>query len=119
MIGTSDRRDGLCFRVLNVLRYWINNHYDDFKKDPGLLAAVDTFIQDVSENKKWKNYCGSIRKSLINQAEEIKKKPEIIHTTDAAKIEWHLAVPGEEASYNLLSVSVRHIHLLYLSFSLD
>ena len=90
-----------------MMRYWINNHYEDFKKDPALLGLVHNFIQEVSENKKWKNYCASIRKLLNNQAEDVKKKPEIVRNENAPRVEWHLATPMDPSTFNLITVNSR------------
>ena len=93
-----------CFRVLNAMRHWISNHYEDFKKDPVLLDNMHKFIEDAEENKKWKAYCNSIQKILKNKQEDVKKSVFISKET-SPRVEWHLASPNDETTFNLITVN--------------
>ncbi|XP_075250418.1 son of sevenless homolog 1-like isoform X2 [Convolutriloba macropyga] len=90
-------------RVLNAMRHWISNHYEDFKKDPKLLENMHLFIGEAEENKKWKAYCNSIQKILRNKEEDVKKKPDLSNE-NPPRVEWHLASPHDEITFNLITL---------------
>jgi son of sevenless-like protein len=38
------------FRIINVLKYWIEHHFTDFQKDPDLLTKLNVFITEFSKH---------------------------------------------------------------------
>ncbi|KAH8400546.1 hypothetical protein KR222_006184 [Zaprionus bogoriensis] len=79
------------FRVLNVLRHWVDHHFYDFEKDPTLLDRLLQFLNDVN-SKSMRKWVDSVRK--INK--QSNKKIVYAYGHDPPPIEYHLNVPDDE-----------------------
>ena len=53
----------MIFRVLNVLRHWVESHYYDFDRDPELLSRLKEFVGSVTA-KNMQKWVVSIHRAL-------------------------------------------------------
>lgn len=76
------------FRVVNVLRHWVDHHYYDFERDQSLLHTLNTFLKNV-KGKAMKKMAESILKVIRRRFESVSTERDIIHAKPAPPIEWH------------------------------
>lgn len=86
------------FRVLNVLRHWVDHHFYDFERDPALLQKLEKFLESVTE-KSMKKWVDSVAKIVQRKMENDNQR----HITFAfaenpPPIEWHIACAEEDFS---------------------
>ncbi|XP_065324988.1 son of sevenless homolog 2-like [Gordionus sp. m RMFG-2023] len=90
------------FRVINVLRQWLNYHYYDFKRDPTLTSKLRTFL-DHLRVKKSKRRCVQMMNNLIDKRLENKDKNiEFIFNVQPPQIEWYIAKSKDQ--FNILTL---------------
>jgi son of sevenless len=88
------------FRVLNVLRHWIDHHYYDFERDPPLLQHLIKFLESIKGKsmQKWVNSVLKIvqRKTVVDDRDH--RQFTFAFGSSPPEIEHHLNVPEEEFS---------------------
>lgn len=95
------------FRVLNVLRHWVDHHFYDFERDPGLLQRLQGFLDGVARGKFVRKWVESIHKIVARRLEccgrggrgsQAEEQREITFGFDRSPppIEWHLNCTEDE-----------------------
>jgi son of sevenless-like protein len=91
------------FRVINVLRHWVDQHYYDFERDPSLLQELTQFLESI-KGKSMKKWVDSVLKIVQRKTDNDENHRQITfnlgHSPPA--IEYHLQVPENE--FNLLTL---------------
>ncbi|KAL0809168.1 hypothetical protein ABMA28_011400, partial [Loxostege sticticalis] len=97
------------FRVINVLRHWVDQHFYDFEREPQLLDRLREFLEcvDGKPMKKWVQSvlktlqrksgqnleweCGSVASMSTSVSHVFDKAPPPVlrHPSDPAKHNWH------------------------------
>ncbi|CAH1790907.1 unnamed protein product [Owenia fusiformis] len=78
------------FRVLNVLRHWVDHHYYDYERDESLLTNLEDFLEAV-KGKAMRKWVESITK-VIQRRKQAKTEPkDIVYEKELPPIEWHIA----------------------------
>ena len=91
------------FRVLNVLRHWVDHHFYDFERDDGLLQRLQVFLDDVRGKfvRKWVESINKIierrrRERLTGGAAEEPREITFGFDRSPPVVEWHLNCPESE-----------------------
>ncbi|XP_050407020.1 son of sevenless homolog 1 [Patella vulgata] len=83
------------FRVVNVLKHWVDQHFYDFERDDALLTKLERFLSTI-KGKAMKKMAESINKVVSRRQESSNTEREITYQTELPAIEWHLTQKPEE-----------------------
>ncbi|KAL4237772.1 Son of sevenless 1 [Mactra antiquata] len=89
------------FRVVNVLRHWVDHHYYDFERDSTLLEKLKQFLATI-KGKAMKKMADSILKVIQRRMDCPNTEREFTYQNPPPSIEWHLARQKEQ--FDLLTL---------------
>ena len=92
------------FRVLNVLRHWVDQHYYDFEWHYELLNTLESFLETV-KGKAMKKCVESIRKAIKRRKNSgSATERNIVYEKPPPRVLWHITEKYE--TFDLMTVSI-------------
>ena len=85
------------FRVINVVKHWVDQHFYDFSEDTDLLHGLTSFLDEITGRymRKWvDNIVKGVQRRLDNDEAELDK--EYNFDRSPPPIETHIKNPGED-----------------------
>jgi len=55
---------GFTLRIGNVIKYWMDNHFEDFDENDQLLGHIDKFLNENQNVKGYNNIFTTLKKML-------------------------------------------------------
>lgn len=108
------------FRVINVIRHWVDQHFYDFERDPELLDELREFLESV-DGKPMRKWVQSVLKTLQRKSQPAEGEGAVSHVFDRAppavlrhvsdpeRCDWHpLALHPLELARQ---ITLLHFHL--------
>ncbi|XP_013143597.1 PREDICTED: protein son of sevenless [Papilio polytes] len=94
------------FRVINVLRHWVDQHFYDFEREPTLLERLRDFLESV-DGKPMRKWVQSVLKTVqrkSGQNSELELGGGVSHVFDKAPpaVLRHVAEPEKHAWHPLV-----------------
>ncbi|XP_047480152.1 son of sevenless homolog 2-like [Penaeus chinensis] len=83
------------FRVLNVLRHWVDYHFYDFERDKALLEKLTSFLEKV-KGKSMRKWVESITKIIQRRCNEEQREITFSLHRSPPSPKWHIKLEDKD-----------------------